>query len=156
MDQIQSFANTVFSKLGAGFSERVYHNSMEVLLKKHGIPFKSEQIIPVMFEGVEVGSVRADLVIMNKIVVELKSVKTIRDDHATQCAMYMKLLNIPSGVIINFPCSDSEEVTFQEMEDTPICKRCGRDSHLASGCYAKKHINGTILGEFEPHISIKL
>jgi GxxExxY protein len=145
MDQVQSFANTVFSKLGAGFSERVYHNAMEVLLKKHGIPFKSEQIIPVMFEGVEVGSVRADIVIMNKIVVELKSVKTIRDDHATQCGMYMKLLNIPSGVVINFPCSNDEVVDFQEMESTNNCTRCGRDSHDASSCYAKNHINGTRL-----------
>jgi hypothetical protein len=96
-----------------------------------------------MFEGVEVGQVRADLVIDGKIVVELKSVRTIKDDHATQCGMYMKLLNIDSGLVINFPCSDNEEVDFQEMEAaSPVCKRCGRDSHMASGCYAKKHIEG--------------
>jgi len=145
MDQIKTFANVVFSKLGAGFSEKVYHNAMQVLLKNHGIPFKSEQIIPVMFEGVEVGSVRADILVNNSIVVELKSVRSIKDDHATQCAMYMKLLNIPSGVVINFPCSELEEVGFYELDSTPVCNRCGRDSHIASGCYAKKHINGSIL-----------
>jgi hypothetical protein len=143
MDQIKSFAKRVFKSLGAGFSERIYHNAMEVLLKKHGIPYKSEQVIPVKFEGVEVGQVRADLVVNENIVVELKSVRSLKDDHATQCGMYMKLLNIDSGVVINFPCGDNEDVDFQEMETaSPVCKRCGRDSHMASGCYAKKHLDG--------------
>jgi len=143
MEQLKTLSKSVFSCLGAGFSERVYHNAMEVLLKKENIQYKSEQIIPVMFEGVEVGQVRADLVIDGKIVVELKSVRSIKDDHATQCAMYMKLLNIDSGLVINFPCSDNEGVDFQELEaSSPVCKRCGRDSHMASGCYAKKHIDG--------------
>ena len=146
MEEVKTFANIVFSKLGAGFSERVYHNAMQVLLKNHKISFKSEQIIPVMFEGAEVGSVRADLVINDSIVVELKSVRSIKDDHATQCSMYMKLLNSPNGLVINFPCSDLEEVGFHELEATPMCSRCGRDSHIESGCYAKKHINGNILG----------
>lgn len=143
MDQIKSFAKRVFKSLGAGFSERVYHNAMEVLLKKYNIPYKSEQVIPVMFEGVEVGQVRADIVVNGNIVVELKSVRSLKDDHATQCGMYMKLLNIESGVVINFPCGDNEDVDFQELETaSPVCKRCGRDSHMASGCYAKKHIEG--------------
>jgi len=143
MEQLKTLSKRVFSCLGAGFSERVYHNAMEVLLKKENIQYKSEQIIPVMFEGVEVGQVRADLVIDGKIVVELKSVRSIKDDHATQCAMYMKLLNIDSGLVINFPCSENEDVDFQELEaSSPVCKRCGRDSHMASGCYAKKHIDG--------------
>ena len=143
MEQLKTFSKHVFSSLGAGFSERVYHNAMEVLIKKENIQYKSEQIIPVMFEGVEVGQVRADLVIDGKIVVELKSVRSIKDDHATQCAMYMKLLNIDSGLVINFPCSENEDVDFQELEaSSPVCKRCGRDSHMASGCYAKKHIDG--------------
>jgi len=143
MDQIKNAAKYVFARLGAGFSERVYHNAMEVLLKKYNIAYKSEQVIPVMFEGVEVGQVRADLVIDGKIVVELKSVRSIRDDHATQCGMYMKLLNIRTGVVINFPCADDEEVSFQELTlDSDVCGRCGRDSHTEDTCYAKKHING--------------
>jgi hypothetical protein len=146
MDQIKTFARRIFKTLGAGFSERIYHNAMEVLLKKHNIPFKSEQVIPGMFEGAEVGQVRADIVVFGNIVVELKSVKSIRDDHATQCGMYMKLLDVESGIVINFPCSDNEEVDFQELEtSSPVCNRCGRDSHIASGCYAKKHLDGSVL-----------
>lgn len=145
MEQIKQFATQVFTTLGAGFSERVYHNAMEVLLTKHGIQFKSEHNIPVLFEGVEVGKVRADLIVNDSIVVELKSIRSIKDECVTQCQMYMKLLNLERGLVINFPCSDMEEVECEEIVNTPICKRCGRDSHLASGCYARTHINGTRL-----------
>jgi GxxExxY protein len=147
MEKIKSFANHVFKTLGAGFSERVYHNAMEVLLKKHNVCFLSEHTIPVMFEGVKVGDVRADLVIAEKVVVELKAVGGVRDKHTTQCLMYMKLLKIQDGIVINFPQSDEEEVEFEEISfnSDSECSRCGRDSHAADSCYAKKHINGYTL-----------
>jgi len=142
METIKHQANYIFKKLGAGFSERIYHNAIEVVLKKHGISFESERVIPVLFDGVEVGSVRADIVIDNKIVVELKRGSSLKDKHTTQCFMYMKLLGISEGVIINFPENDEDQVEFQEIGLAPICSRCGRDSHLASGCYARTHLKG--------------
>jgi len=123
MEQVKTFANHVFKTLGAGFSERVYHNAMEVLLKKNKIPFKTEVTIPVMFEGQEVGQVRADLIINGNLVVELKSVKCIKEDHATQCTMYMKLLDVDDGIVINFPCSDNEEVEFQTITAYTLYRR---------------------------------
>jgi len=145
MERIKSFAKHVFKTLGAGFSERVYHNAMEVLFKKHSVSFLTEHTIPVMFEGVKVGDVRADLVVEGKVVVELKAVVGVRDKHMTQCLMYMKLLKIQSGIVINFPQSDDEEVDFEEISLSNDCIRCGRDSHDASSCYARSHINGTKL-----------
>ena len=142
MEDIKSLARYVFKTLGAGFSERVYHNAMEVLLKKHNICFLSEQTIPVMFEGVKVGDVRADLVVSDKICVELKAVGGVKDEHLTQCQMYMKLLNLKDGIVINFPKFDDEEVEFEEISTSTTCKRCGRDSHDESTCYAKNHLNG--------------
>jgi GxxExxY protein len=142
MQHLKRSAETVFKTLGGGFSERIYHNALEVILKRDNIPFESELNIPVMFEGVEIGKVRADLVIDKKLVVELKRGASIKDSHSTQCQMYMKLLNISNGVIINFPTNDDEYVDFQELTETPLCQRCGRDSHIASGCYAKSHIDG--------------
>jgi GxxExxY protein len=123
MEQVKTFANHVFKTLGAGFSERVYHNAMEVLLKKNKIPFKTEVTVPVMFEGSEVGQVRADLIINGNLVVELKSVKSIKEDHATQCTMYMKLLDVDDGIVINFPCSDNEEVEFQTITAYTLYRR---------------------------------
>jgi GxxExxY protein len=115
MEFIKKSAIKVFETLGAGFNEKVYHNALEVLLNKEGIPFKSEHIIPVIFEGVEVGSVRADLVVNEDLVVELKSVKSITGNHMTQCEMYMKLTNIPRGIVINFPCANHEKVEICEI-----------------------------------------
>ena len=142
----------MFETLGAGYSERVYHNALEVMLRKNNIPFVSEQSILVKFEGQEIGQVRADIIVNGSLVVELKSVKSIKDDHATQCGMYMKLLNIKNGLVINFPCSDDEDVDFQAIVLTPPppvneenCDRCGRNSHNALTCYAKKHISGHFL-----------
>ena len=145
MENIKSFARYIFKTLGAGFSERVYHNSLEVLFKKHSVDFVSEQQIPVMFEGQEVGKVRADIVIENKVVIELKRGSSLRDKHTTQCFMYMKLLGINEGIIINFPENDCDEVEFQEICLAQLCNRCGRDSHLASGCYARTHVKGYAL-----------
>jgi GxxExxY protein len=152
METIKSFARHVFETLGAGFSEKVYHNALQVMLKNNNISFISEHSIPVKFEGVDIGQVRADLIVNGNLVVELKSVKSIRDDHTTQCGMYMKLLNIKNGLVINFPCSDEEDVDFQPIVLTtppPVhegnCDRCGRNNHDASSCYAKKHLSGYFL-----------
>jgi len=145
MEHIKSFARHIFKILGAGFSERVYHNAMEVLLKKHNIGFLSEHTIPVMFEGTKVGDVRADIVVGGKVVVELKAVGNVSDKHMTQCLMYMKLLKIQSGLAINFPQSDDEEVDFEEISLSNNCIRCGRDSHDVSSCYARSHISGVKL-----------
>ena len=142
--QVKNAASLVFKTLGAGFSERVYHNAIEVYLNKIGAPFKSEHVIPVKFMNVDVGTVRADLVINDCLVVELKATGSIRDTHTTQCFMYMKLLNIKKGVVINFPATDDEDVEINELvlTDDTICTRCGRDNHSADSCYAKKHLKG--------------
>jgi GxxExxY protein len=142
MEEIKLLAKHVFKTLGAGFNERVYHNAMEVLLKKRNICFLSEHTMSVMFEGVQVGEVRADLVINDKLVVELKACSNVTDRHFAQCQMYMKLMKISEGLVINFPQNDDEDVEFGEIAETVSCQRCGRDSHTVQTCYASKHIKG--------------
>ena len=145
--QVKNAAKLVFKTLGAGFSEKVYHNAIEVYLTKIGTPFKSEHVIPVKFMDVEVGTVRADLVINDRLVVELKVANSIKDKHTTQGFMYMKLLNIQKGFVINFPLTDDEEVDICELSltDGTVCNRCGRDNHSAESCYARKHLKGQTL-----------
>ena len=48
-NRIRFFADRIYSQLGPGFSERVYHNAMEILLRKDSIPYESERIIPVSY-----------------------------------------------------------------------------------------------------------
>jgi GxxExxY protein len=57
---IEAFAREIYSQLGPGYSERVYHNAMEVLLREKGIPYESERIITIPFKGHVIGNLRAE------------------------------------------------------------------------------------------------
>ena len=107
-DAVKAVAVRVWSQLGPGFSERVYHNAMEVGLRQTGIQYQTERIIPIIFDNHCIGNIRADLIIDSKLIVELKSVKNLKDEHFVQTQMYMKYLNIPDGMLINFPNGGGE------------------------------------------------
>ena len=102
---IKEFANTVFKTLGCGHSERVYHNAMEVILRKNNIQYESERIVPILFEGHIIGNMRADLIIDQKLIVELKSVKVLTPAMNQQTENYLKLTGLTYGLLINFPHS---------------------------------------------------
>jgi GxxExxY protein len=107
-DTVKSVAVRVWHALGPGFSERVYHNAMEVGLRRCGIPYQTERIVPIVFDDHAIGNIRADLIIDSRLIVELKSVKALKDEHRVQTRMYMKLLELPEGLLINFPNSGNE------------------------------------------------
>jgi GxxExxY protein len=112
-DHIRSVAIRVWHSLGPGFSERVYHNAMEVGLRTLNIPYQTERIVPIMFDEHAIGNIRADLIVDSCIIVELKSVKALKDEHRIQTRMYMKLLGLSEAVLINFPNSGND----LEVED---------------------------------------
>ena len=94
---IQQYAKHVYKVLGPGFSERIYHNALEVVLRKNGIHYETERIVPIVFEGHTIGNLRADLILNNKTVVELKSVKTMNDVMVTQAQNYLRLTGHPTS-----------------------------------------------------------
>jgi GxxExxY protein len=91
---------------------------MEVGLRTLGISYQTERIVPIMFDEHAIGNIRADLIVDSKIIVELKSVKALKDEHRIQTRMYMKLLGLPEAVLINFPNSGSD----LEVEDLTTSK----------------------------------
>jgi len=113
--QIKNFANFIYSTLGSGYSERVYHNAMEVILRKNNIQYETERIIPILFEGHTIGNMRADLIINNNLIVELKSTKTINNIMKQQTNNYLKLTGIKEGLLINFPQSPTSSCEFAEV-----------------------------------------
>lgn len=115
-DCVRAVAIRVWQTLGPGFSERVYHNAMEVGLRKSSIPYQTERIVPIMYDEHAIGNIRADLIVDSRIIVELKSVKAIKDEHRIQTRMYMNLMNLSEGVLINFPNSGSD----LEVEDITL------------------------------------
>jgi GxxExxY protein len=101
---ICTHASHIWKELGPGLSERMYHNAMEVCLRKSFLAYETERIMTVNFDGHVLGNLRADLIVDRNIVVELKSVKALKDEHRTQVRLYLKLLGLTDAILINFPC----------------------------------------------------
>ena len=112
IETIKEIANNIYSQLGCGHSERIYHNAMEVSLRKRNIQYETERIVPIVFEGHTIGNMRADLIIENNLVVELKSTRNLNQAMNNQAMNYLKLTGIRSGLLINFPQGDSETCEF--------------------------------------------
>jgi len=106
-DDVRSISQSIWSALGPGYSERVYHNAFEVELRKRNIPYETERIIPVNYEGYNVGNVRSDLIIDHKIVIEIKAVSRMTEQFRIQIQKYMELTKCKEGYLINFPTDKS-------------------------------------------------
>jgi GxxExxY protein len=92
----------VHSKLGPGFLEKVYENSLMLLLRKEGISSKQQAPVKVRFEGELVGEYRADILVDEKIILELKMVDKIVDVHRAQMLHYLRATGLKLGMILNF------------------------------------------------------
>ena len=93
----------VHKSVGPGLLENVYHKCMMHELSLRRLNFASEFQVPVHYKGVEVSAqLRCDFFVENNLVVELKAVDQIHPIHEAQLLTYMKLLEAPKGVIINF------------------------------------------------------
>jgi GxxExxY protein len=99
----------VHNELGPGFVERIYMNALIIALKERNLQFVTEKEFTVQYEGKSVGKFRADLLIENKVIVELKAVegKTPKI-FESQIISYLKASVMRVGVIINFGNRSSE------------------------------------------------
>lgn len=124
MEEIRNLAQSIWDALGPGYSESVYHCAFEVALRSEGIPYETERIVPVFFQGQNVGHVRADLILRNTVVLELKSVGKLTDAYRIQTRNYLKLLGLETGCLINFPDRNSqlefEVITLSSKTPTEV------------------------------------
>ena len=90
-------------KLGPGLLESVYEIILYHTLRKKGLKVQKQVPVPIVFEGLKFDEAfRADLVLENKVIVELKSIETVNNAHKKQLLTYLKLTNIKLGYLINF------------------------------------------------------
>lgn len=93
----------VHKTLGPGLLESVYRDALAYELNKSGLSVEVEKDIPVVYEDIRFDKgFRADIVIENKVLLELKSVKKLEDIHFKQTLTYLKLTGIKLGLVINF------------------------------------------------------
>lgn len=92
----------VHKHLGPGFVELIYENAICLELRTRGISFSRQVAVPVVYHDVEVGLHRLDLVVGDRIVVELKAVKELADSHFVVVRSYLRAARLEHGLILNF------------------------------------------------------
>ena len=101
--KVTGAAIEVHKRLGPGLLESVYHKCLAKELELRNIPFKSEYKIPYNYKGFDLDiELRCDFLIEDILVVELKSVESVLPVHEAQILTYMKLINSPKGLMLNF------------------------------------------------------
>ena len=139
---VRMISGHVWDSLGPGYSERVYHNAFEVALRMNSVSYETERIIPIFFQGHNVGNVRADLIIEQSMIVELKSVVKLKDDNRNQIRNYMKLTGITKGMLVNFP-SVSGPVEIEVFTDDPVGRTFISDNINECPCTANSDTGGS-------------
>jgi len=101
-EKIIKAAQNVHNKLGYGFLEKVYHNAMVLELHKMGLDIASEKLITVHYEGQIVGEYFVDIIVADKVILEIKAVQVVNPAHEAQLVNYLKATNIDVGLLLNF------------------------------------------------------
>lgn len=92
----------VYNTLGYGFLEKVYENAMMYEFNKAGIPAKSQSPINVLYEGEIMGEYYADILVDDKVIVEIKAASSLAPDHKAQLLNYLKATDKEVGLLFNF------------------------------------------------------
>ncbi len=93
---------TVYNVLGFGFLEKVYENSLVIELQKLGLKVESQYPIDVYYDHINVGKYFADLVVEDKVILELKAAETLCEEHEFQLINYLKATDYEIGSLLNF------------------------------------------------------
>ncbi len=92
----------VMNELGAGFLESVYEKALLIALHEKGLKARSQVPIPVKFRNSLVGEFFADLLVQDKVIVELKATRKIAPEHLAQVINYLRATGIQTGLLVNF------------------------------------------------------
>ena len=113
-------AYKVHNTLGFGFLEAVYQNALLIELIKVGLQAEKEKKIQVYYDTQLVGDYMADIIVEDKVILELKSVKDLHPAHSAQLINYLKATGIEVGLLVNF--GESVEIkrkVFSPPKDCP-------------------------------------
>ncbi len=91
----------VHNTLGNGFQEMIYQRCLAIELDREGVQYVREQEHPIYYQGIEVGSRRADFVVEGTVMVELKAVIELQAVHLAQAKNYLTAYDLPIGLLIN-------------------------------------------------------
>ena len=104
-NKIKDFSQTILTELGPSYKEHIYVTAMCTHLRQENYLFNTEVIVPINYNGIQLGYERADIVIYEpfKCIIEFKSqTQSLSNQETIQLSKYQKNLNIDDGILINF------------------------------------------------------
>jgi GxxExxY protein len=101
-ERIIGCAFTVANSLGIGFLEKLYENALAIELREQGLNISRQRPISVRYRDIIVGEYTPDLLVQDRILVELKVVKALNDQHIAQCTNYLRAANKRLCLLMNF------------------------------------------------------
>ena len=100
--EIIGCAMTVHRTLGPGFQEVIYQRALAMEMERVGVDFGREIEQPIYYRGMEIGSRRADFIVGNRVVVELKALTALEPVHLAQAKNYVVAYGLDLGLLLNF------------------------------------------------------
>ena len=101
-DKIIKAFYTVYNTLGYGFLEKVYENAMLIELQKCGFTIDNQEKLNAYYEDLIVGEYYADIIVENKVIIEIKVCDKLSNNHEAQLLNYLKATKIEVGLLLNF------------------------------------------------------
>jgi GxxExxY protein len=125
LEVLRALTQDIYDQLGSGFDEVVYQKAFEVGLRLRGIPYEAQRIVPVFYQGFYIGEGKPDLIVgdgRDKVVIELKAVESVGHKERTQIENYLRVLDIPFGLLINFPQPTKSKAARDGVEFIEVLK----------------------------------
>ena len=105
--QIRGAIYEVYKALGPGLLESVYEEALTYELQKRGLKVERQREVPIQYDGHLLStSLRLDMLVEDKVIIELKSVKELQDVFFKQTLTYLRLTNLHLGILVNFNVND--------------------------------------------------
>lgn len=114
--RIRGCVFNVYNNLGPGLLESAYGVALKYEMEKSGLRVRSQVPLPMMYESIKVDiGYRLDLLVEEKVIIELKSVEILLDVHHKQVITYLKLSGMKLGLLINFNTDDISKSIFRKV-----------------------------------------
>jgi len=125
----------LYNELGHGFLESVYEQAFSVVLAENNLFFQRQLALPVWFHGAQIAEFRADLLVDNKVLIELKTGREIEPAWEKQLLNYLRATDIEVGLLFNFgPNAQFRRYVFENDRKNPRNPRESAGKKLPGSC----------------------
>jgi GxxExxY protein len=132
-------AMKVHNTMGPGFQEVIYQRCLALELARSGLAFHREKEQTVYYEKIEVGTRRADFVVEEKVIIEIKALVKLEDVHIAQAKNYTVAYDFPLGLLINFGGKSLEYKLLFNPKFYPVPNSVNSDSDMLSNPNPQKN-----------------